>query len=269
MPSQWYCNRDGKQLGPFTDQQLKQLAASGMLQLTDQVRRDGTAKWVSASRVKGLFPAGEPSQKQPAARQATTQPQQDEIPTVLPVEPANPFDFDASPGIAAAPETQTEPQPESEGEILNNYPASVGTDLSNPLDRLGILLAVLWGLGTLAGLFLRVVTEEEMMMGLTIAIFIGGGIAMGIFVRYAANTQCPKCKQLWAKEYLGSRLVKQEGGYETVERHEFDRRPGREGHIKSSWLEQVHVVREVYIDCYRCGHCRHRWRGVSSQQYEG
>jgi hypothetical protein len=105
MPNQWHCNRDGKLLGPFTDQQLKQLATSGMLVPTDLIRKAGTEKWVPASRVKGLFPTNEP----PATRQSNSPPQED-IPTVLPVEPANPFRFDAEALDSQADKSITTPR---------------------------------------------------------------------------------------------------------------------------------------------------------------
>jgi hypothetical protein len=58
MPSHWFYWRDGDTTwGPFTSQQMKQLAATGELLPTDRVRRQGKEKAVRASRIKGLFPA--------------------------------------------------------------------------------------------------------------------------------------------------------------------------------------------------------------------
>jgi hypothetical protein len=57
MADQWHCNRQGKQVGPFTSEQLRQLAASGQLQAADLVWKEGMAGWVAASEVQGLFPA--------------------------------------------------------------------------------------------------------------------------------------------------------------------------------------------------------------------
>ena len=56
MANLWHCKRQDKQFGPFSDQQLKQLAASGKLQPSDMVQREGTDQWVPANRLKGLFP---------------------------------------------------------------------------------------------------------------------------------------------------------------------------------------------------------------------
>ena len=56
MANLWHCKRQDKQFGPFSDQQLKQLAASGKLQPSDMVQREGTDQWAPANRLKGLFP---------------------------------------------------------------------------------------------------------------------------------------------------------------------------------------------------------------------
>lgn len=99
MASEFYFARDEKKYGPFTAEQLKQFAASGRLLPTDKVwksdliHKDGAEKWVPANRVKGLFPSGE--QQQPTARQANVpSPPVEEVPAVLPVESANPFEFE-------------------------------------------------------------------------------------------------------------------------------------------------------------------------------
>ena len=55
----WYINRSGKTAGPFKSEDLKQMADAGLIQPTDQVRQEGTEKWVEARKVKGLFSAPE------------------------------------------------------------------------------------------------------------------------------------------------------------------------------------------------------------------
>ncbi len=50
--------RDGNQHGPVPTTKLKDLAASGQLQPTDMVWRDGMAEWVPASAMKGLWASG-------------------------------------------------------------------------------------------------------------------------------------------------------------------------------------------------------------------
>lgn len=56
MANLWHYKRQGEQFGPFSDQQLKQLAVSGKLQPSDMVQQEGSAEWVPANRLKGLFP---------------------------------------------------------------------------------------------------------------------------------------------------------------------------------------------------------------------
>lgn len=55
MGDLWQYTRGGKQVGPVSGTQLKQLAASGQLSPTDMVWKDGMDAWVPASSLKGLF----------------------------------------------------------------------------------------------------------------------------------------------------------------------------------------------------------------------
>jgi hypothetical protein len=72
MANGWYYTRDGKQFGPITSAQLKQLAAGGRLQPTDLVWKAGMSKWVTAGIIKGLFPANGPKE---AIAKPTTKPE--------------------------------------------------------------------------------------------------------------------------------------------------------------------------------------------------
>jgi hypothetical protein len=65
MPDQWYYGPRATRLGPFTAQQLKDLAAAGKIQQTDTIWKEGVEQGVPATRVKNLFPASQP-QLQPA-----------------------------------------------------------------------------------------------------------------------------------------------------------------------------------------------------------
>lgn len=56
MASEWYFSHGGQQLGPISDTELKELAASGKLFPNDLVWKEGMAEWMNASKVKGLFP---------------------------------------------------------------------------------------------------------------------------------------------------------------------------------------------------------------------
>jgi uncharacterized RDD family membrane protein YckC len=57
MAEEWYVGSNGQQSGPFTLQQLRQMAASGQLSKTDLIWKEGLANWVPCSSAKGLFPA--------------------------------------------------------------------------------------------------------------------------------------------------------------------------------------------------------------------
>jgi hypothetical protein len=57
METQWYYIEKGQRLGPFSSDELKQLAGSGRLQRSDTVWKQGMPQWVPASHIKGLFSA--------------------------------------------------------------------------------------------------------------------------------------------------------------------------------------------------------------------
>src|SRR5262249_29877427 len=57
MTNEWYYARDGKQFGPFSHEQLGQLAASRQLQPEDHVWGQGFTEWLLARAVPGLFGA--------------------------------------------------------------------------------------------------------------------------------------------------------------------------------------------------------------------
>ncbi len=57
METRWYYTEQGQRLGPVSSTQLKQLAASGRLQPSDMLWKEGMAQWAAASQVNGLFSA--------------------------------------------------------------------------------------------------------------------------------------------------------------------------------------------------------------------
>src|SRR6266542_3683454 len=65
MATEWYYARNKKQLGPVSTARLKELAASGELQPTDKVWKEGIPKWVAAGSVAGLFPEGAAAPEEP------------------------------------------------------------------------------------------------------------------------------------------------------------------------------------------------------------
>jgi hypothetical protein len=56
MADQWYYTQQNQRQGPVSEEQLKQLAASGQLKLADKVWKKGMAAWQAASLVEGLIP---------------------------------------------------------------------------------------------------------------------------------------------------------------------------------------------------------------------
>ena len=64
----WQIKRNGKIVGAVNGKRLRQLAAAGKLKESDLLCKEGTEKWVPASKVKGLHdPNTVPEQPKPAA----------------------------------------------------------------------------------------------------------------------------------------------------------------------------------------------------------
>ena len=80
MAADWYCESDGKQQGPLTALQLKQLADAGKLQPADPVWREGMTQRVPARSVKGLFnsPAAAASAASPKPAALVPRPKEEE-----------------------------------------------------------------------------------------------------------------------------------------------------------------------------------------------
>src|SRR5260370_29812525 len=55
MAGGWYYAHDDDKLGPFSGEQLKEFAASGVILPTDTVWKGGVEAGVLASRIKNLF----------------------------------------------------------------------------------------------------------------------------------------------------------------------------------------------------------------------
>jgi hypothetical protein len=53
--SNWYIVKNGEQIGPFTSNELRSLAAAKELMPSDLLWKEGIKDWVSAEHVKGLF----------------------------------------------------------------------------------------------------------------------------------------------------------------------------------------------------------------------
>lgn len=106
MADQWFVGQEGKRFGPFTAEQLRKLASSGQIQTTDQVWKEGMAKWVAASKVKGLFPEhGKPDP--PGANAA----KQQFPPPLPPSGPNQPAAVSPPPKLPSAPNQPTTASP--------------------------------------------------------------------------------------------------------------------------------------------------------------
>jgi hypothetical protein len=52
----WYVSRNGQKDGPYSDSELKAMAANGTLTAAGLIWREGMPSWVEAGRIRGLFP---------------------------------------------------------------------------------------------------------------------------------------------------------------------------------------------------------------------
>jgi hypothetical protein len=71
----WFVTIEGKEQGPLTNGQLRQLAVEGQLQPNDLVSREGLAASIVAGKIRGLFPPesapGKPTGAEPSPISAT------------------------------------------------------------------------------------------------------------------------------------------------------------------------------------------------------
>ena len=82
MANHWYFTHEDLKSGPFSDQQLRDLADTGQILPTDTVWKNAMEQGVLASKVKNLFSPAEPA----ATPAATAMP----ITKVHPAAPASP-----------------------------------------------------------------------------------------------------------------------------------------------------------------------------------
>ena len=75
MADEMYYQHGGRQHGPVTGAELKELAAAGELLPDDLIWKDGMEKWVPAKQVRGLFP-NEQGKARPAANSPPPMPDQ-------------------------------------------------------------------------------------------------------------------------------------------------------------------------------------------------
>lgn len=74
MSQQWYLSRQGQRFGPYSWEQLRGFAGSGLVAPEDFAWSDGMPGWVKAAEVEGLFkttpPPGQSAPPAPPARPA-------------------------------------------------------------------------------------------------------------------------------------------------------------------------------------------------------
>lgn len=107
MKADWVCHVDGQDYGPYTFEQMRQMAVAGQLAPTWHVRRHQDSQWHLASQVPGLFP--KPS-AQPKAKAAAAAP---------------PAAVATSQPAAAVPQGTAAPQAVPKGSIPQGIPAGV------------------------------------------------------------------------------------------------------------------------------------------------
>jgi len=116
MSDQWYYGQGETKLGPFSAQQLKEMAAQGKIEPAHTIWKEGIEQGVPATRVKNLFPASQPEIVQPEAGQtiapASGPSESPSPPEASPTEPA----VQSSPSpVSDEPEEEAEPEPREKG----------------------------------------------------------------------------------------------------------------------------------------------------------
>lgn len=88
MADQWFIARNNKKFGPYSMQQMRALAGKRQLAPNDMLLKEGTAKWVAARSVKGLFADNSASASPSTLPTAHPQPRQEaKSPTSAPGGP--------------------------------------------------------------------------------------------------------------------------------------------------------------------------------------
>lgn len=65
MASQWHVGRGGQSTGPYTTEQLREMAAAARISPGDLVWKEGMAEWADCATVQGLFPATRTAESSP------------------------------------------------------------------------------------------------------------------------------------------------------------------------------------------------------------
>ena len=65
MASQWHVGRGGQSTGPYSTEQLREMAAAARISPGDLVWKEGMAEWADCATVQGLFPATRTAESSP------------------------------------------------------------------------------------------------------------------------------------------------------------------------------------------------------------
>lgn len=88
MADQWYYEHETIKSGPYSAEQLRELAAAGRIILSDTIWKEGVVRGQSASRVKNLFSAAASAARQESPPSATSDVRAEEQqPAAAPVAP--------------------------------------------------------------------------------------------------------------------------------------------------------------------------------------
>lgn len=143
MAKEYWLQRDGKATGPFSDDQLKQMAAAGMIDESDQVSAD-QVNWQAAGEIRGLF-----DKTQAASRRSDDSTTQTQEPVTADGNDMRPAPMGSVTHQKAPGATYTEPM-SPEARILAFGIASLCTGIAAAclswVAPVGILLAIT-GLG--------------------------------------------------------------------------------------------------------------------------
>lgn len=150
MAAEWFLVKNGKELGPFSAKQLKDLADSGSLERTQLLRRADKKKIVRAEKVAGLFT--------PQSRSETSSNIQASNPVTIKrpppppsrLEPGSPMTTQSAASISAIQQPTT-PPPSNGGMPANATPAPAKQSRLSP--NITLLLGVWVGLGLCAAAF--------------------------------------------------------------------------------------------------------------------
>ena len=105
MESEWYLKVADKEVGPLAPRQLKAMADKGQISPYDPVRLGSDGRWVPASSVRGLLPAGGTSAEQPPPGQLPVASQLEKPPAASGGRP----DGETKPAAEARPATEAKP----------------------------------------------------------------------------------------------------------------------------------------------------------------